>query len=349
MPAALAPISTTQLAPTYILADLPAEPSELLAPAPDTEDSLSTYRAGEPSSAVPAAGTAFHKSAADLPFSSAGEFNSGAYGGAYGPSLDARIQGLEEDLLSTVYDAGYEAGYEAGLKEAHQALLSRASVAAQPPGGAPIHQGSRQPLLPVAAPQSSQHLPQGAQAPAPQPELQSHPRSQAYARHIYSGYYGHSTPAPASAPAQSAGHAAPKSHELSPAHALPSYAVPAAYGYQAYAYTASYSPAEKELLGASAYAQAAEHLRQGTTVDRHPGAYAALPVQGPSLALGQTMCLLEATDCEAASTASMLVRSGSLFHEDSNSLLCCAGLQSRRAADRALLRRRWSGATQEKC
>ena len=285
MPAALAPVSTTQLAPTYTPADLPAKPSELLASAPDTEDSLSTYRALEPSSAVPAATTAFHESAANIAFPSAGMPFSGAYGGVYGSSLDAKIQGLEEDLLSTVYDAGHEAGYEAGLKGAHHAVLSRAGVAAQSPSGGPDHPGSHQHLLPVAAPHSSKHLSQSAQAPAPQPELQSHTQPQAYGQHISSGSYGQSTPAPASAPEQSAGHAAAFSHELSPAHASPSYAVYAAYGSQAYAYTPSYSPAEKELLGATAYAQAAERFRQRPAVARYPGAYAAPPVQGPSLAL----------------------------------------------------------------
>ena len=308
MPAALAPISTTQLAPTHTPAELPAKPSELLVLAPDTENSLSTYRAGEPSSAAPAARTAFHESAANLAFPSAGMPFSGGYGGAYGPSLDAKIQGLEEDLLSTVYDAGYEAGYEAGLKGAHQALLSHASVAAQTPGGAPIRQGSRQPLLPVAAPQSSEHLSQSAQAPAPQPELQSHPQPQAYGHRIGSVFYGHPTPALAPAPAQSAGHAAAISPKLSPALALPSYAAQAAYGYQAYAYTASYSAAENELLGATAYAQAAERLRQRPAAYQHPGAYAALPVQGLSLALDHTMCLLGVIDDKAASTASVVVR-----------------------------------------
>ena len=245
MPAALAPVSTTQLAPTYTPAELPAKPSELLASAPDTEDSLSTYRAGEPSNAVPAARTAFHESAAALAFPSAAMPFSGAYGGAYGPSLDAKIQGLEEDLLSTVYDAGYEAGYEAGLKGAHPALLSRAGVAAQTPSGGPIHQGSRQHPLPVAALQSSKHLSLSAPAPAPQTELQSQAQLQAYGQHIGSVSYGHATPALAPAPAQSAGRAAAISPRLSPALALPSYAAQAAYGYQAYAYTASYSAAEK--------------------------------------------------------------------------------------------------------
>ena len=340
MPAALAPISTTQLAPTYTPAEFSAEPSELLASAPDTADSLGTYRAREPSSAVPAARAAFQESARTLktasqktelssslampvmhalspdvafppqpaaqivhmlsqPMSaaysaspSAGMLYSAA-SGAYSPSLDAEIEGLEEHLLSAVYEAGFEAGYEAGLGEAHGALLSQANVTARTPSGAPIHHDSPQHPLLAAAPQSSEHLSHIAQAPAPQLELQSQPQPQAYGRYISSGFYEHRTPALPSAPAQSAGHAAASDHELSPAHALPSYAVQAAYGYQAYAYTGSYSPAEKELLGASAHAQAAERLWKHPALEKHPGAYAAPPAQGPSQALHQIMRLLE--------------------------------------------------------
>ena len=307
MPAALAPIGTTQPAPTYTSDGLSAGPPELLASAPDREGSLSTPRGPKPSRAVPAARTAFYESAGDSAYPSTGMHYPGAYG-APGPSLDAKINSLEKDLVSTVYEAGFEAGYEAGLEAARHARHSRAGVAAQTPSGAPIHKDSHQHLLPVAAPQSSEHLLQSAQAPAPQPALHSQLQPQAYGQYISSGSYGHLTPASASTPAQSAGHAAAPTHELSPAHAPPTYAVHAAYGSQVYAYTGSYSPAEKELLRAAAHAQAAERLAKPLAAYGHPRAYAAPPTQGLYLALDQTMRLLEVAGSRVPSPATVVVR-----------------------------------------
>ena len=256
---------------------------------------------------------------------------------------------LEKQLLSSVYDEGFEAGYEAGLEAARLALLSQAGAAAQTPSGSPIHRDSRQHLLLAAAPQSSEHISQSAHAPAPQPELQSQPQPHAYGHYISSGLYGHSMPASASDAAQSASRAATVSHELSAARAQPSYAGQAAYGLPpAYTYTGAYMPALKELLGASAYAQANERLRKRMEVDGHPGAYAAPPAQGLSLAPNQTMRVLEGTGGNAPSPASMVIRSKVQFKQDSAPLICCAALQSHRAAHRALQRRRWSGATQAK-